>query len=527
MFYLQNPEKAVTVIRRIFLSETVFMNEIHSANRILTGAILLAGLISLLHILFCFDLYDDIAAWYAPMVRAFAAGDWNDAFTPAVPVLSTTMAGLLSCFGVEPFRALVVISCLFYLASIPVLYYVLKYFLKREDYAAWGCVLYVLAPKIIRFSCTGLLNPAKNFFLIAAVALILASAKRLSWRNSVFLGIVMVGLALTRAEAVIFLPFLVLWYAYFIFRDRGVELKKRLFRILLHGLAMTAIFFVGVLPRLYQSYQAVGVPVLDVRQAPYLTMVLPLAETVCRPGFRIAAEYQTEVPSPKWKSGGARIWQGVECWTRGAYTPYLLLAILGLWRWWKKRQDQAEVWLLFSIIAINTAVLITVSNSVRYYTITLIMLLPFTFMGIKFLWDLLPDKKPLKFAAAAVLAAAAALQILNGGRKAISHKYDYEYQTGLWLKTHRAMLRPSGARLVVAAIQPQYPFWADAVWLRVADNQLQFTEQLPQLEKADFVVLGHKHRELVEILSRRPVFKLLTQEKPEALIFVNTGRLGR
>ncbi len=507
---------------------------------VLGSAMTLACLISLLHIFFCFDVYDDIAACYALMTRAFADGDWHHAFALHLPVLSTTLGGALSYCGMGPFRSLVVVSCLFYIASVPVLYYVLKYFLKREDYAAWGCVLFVLAPKIIRFSCTGLLNPAKNFFIIASIALILASVKRRKWFNIVLLGVSLAGLALARAETVIFLPLLVLWYAYFIFRDKELELKKRLIKIFLHCLVITTVFFICVSPRLYQSYKTIGVPVLETRQAYYLCKVLPLKQINSRDRLYIMAERKTFIPSTKIKHGWAMTWQGVECFTRGAYTPYLLLALLGIFLWWKKKEDRAEAFMLFSIIVLNTAVLISISNSVRYYTINLIMLLPFTFIGLKFLLDLLPELKRFAFFAekpqaikivkalvVAGLCAAAVYQVKNGAKQAINHKYDYEYKTGFWIDDNKAKFGCSRARIIVASSQPQYALWADALWLNISDNKIQFAEQLEEMKNADFVVLEEDQYDAIEILKKQKEFKLLEQQYPETLIFVRLKGEGK
>jgi hypothetical protein len=494
----------------------------NSKNKILGLAVILACLISTLHIFFCFDAYDDIAACYALMVRAFADGEFNKAFAVNLPILSTSAAGLLTHTGMGPFRTLVVVSCLFYLASIPVLYYILKYFLKREDHAAWGCVLFVLAPKIIRFSCTGLLNPAKNFFIISAVALILASAKRLKWLHTVLLGIVLAGLALARAETIVFLPLLVLWYAYFIFIDKKNELKKRLIKIFLHCLVITVMFFICISPRLYQSYKAIGVPTLDIRQASYVSKVLPFVKKDYNVKLYIMAERKTVIPDTKSKRGWAKIWQGVECFTRGAYIPYFVLALLGIYLWWKKKRDRAEAFMLFSIIALNAAVLITISNSVRYYTINLIMFLPFTFIGLEFVWNLLVSfKKFFKPVLIIGLIALAAYQITNGSKQAIKRKFDYEYKTGFFIEANKDKYCPSQSRLIIAATQPQFALWADAIWLNISDNKIQFTEQLNYIKGADFVVLEDDQSDAIEILKRQKEFKLLEQEYPQVLVFVN------
>ena len=278
-------------------------------------------------------------------------------------------------------------------------------------------MLYVIAPKIIRFSCTGLLNSSKNFFILAAVALILASSKRLKWFYTLLLGAVLAGLALSRAETLVFLPLLVLWYAYFIYKTKEVDLKKRLLRIFAHSLVITVIFFALVSPRLCQSWAVIGVPVLDIRQADYVTKLLPFSQKGYKSQVSIKAKYKTEVSNPKVKTGRAKIWQGIECFVRGAYSPYLLLALLGVFLWWKKKEAKPEGFMLFSLIVLNTLVLITISNSVRYYTITLLLLLPFTFTGIKFLWNLAPKHKYVKYPLIAGLTIVAILQIHNGVKK--------------------------------------------------------------------------------------------------------------
>lgn len=530
-------------------------------NKILGLGVILACLISALHIFFCFDIYDDIAAYYAPMTRAFAEGNWDVAFSPFVPILSTTIAGLLSSLGVEAFRSLVVVSCLFYIASIPVLYYIFKYFFKRDDFAAWGCLLYVLAPKIIRFGCTGLLNPAKNFFIIASIALILASAKHLKWRNTLLLGIVLAGLALARAETIVFLPLLVLWYAYFIFIDKKIELKERLIKIFLHCLVITTMFFICVSPRLYQSYKATGVPILDIRQADYVCKVLPFVRKDVKTHYLSAktinampnaeSELDTrqvnyinkQLPhikkedrvkhyfdikrkslkaSNKNKQGWDEVLKGIECFVRGAYRPYLIVALMGIFIWWRTKQNRAEGFIFLSIIIFQATVLATRINSVRHNNINLIMLLPFTFIGIKFICETLVSyKKFFKLILIIGFIVLAVYQIRNGAKKAISRKYDYEYKTGYWIKANKDKFRKSESKIIVASSQAQYPFWADAVWLTFSENLINFNEQLYYIhEKADFVVLESDQKDIIKIFKQQKDFTLLEQQEPRVLIFV-------
>ena len=145
------------------------------------------------------------------------------------------------------------------------------------------------------------------------------------------------------------------------------------------------------------------------------------------------------------------------------------------------------------------------------------MLLPFTFMAIKFLWDLLTKKKIFKILIIIALTAVAALQILNGVKKAIKRKYDYEYKVGRWLKAQK--YDSSNPRIIVATTQPQYPFWADGVWMNISDNKIQFTEQLEEIKQADFVVLEDDQQEIIKIIKQEQSFKLLEQKHPQVIVF--------
>jgi hypothetical protein len=117
------------------------------------------------------------------------------------------------------------------------------------------------------------------------------------------------------------------------------------------------------------------------------------------------------------------------------------------------------------------------------------------------------------------LSAVAVLQILNGAKKAIKRKYDYEYKTGFWIQENKDKFYTPKSRIIVAATQPQYALWADAVWLNISANKIQFTEQLSEIKEADFVVLENKQREAIEILKQQKEFKLLEQRHRRVLVF--------
>jgi hypothetical protein len=471
-------------------------------KKILGLALALAFIFSLLHVLFCIDAYTDIAAWYAPLAKAASEGDWQTALAPQVPVFNSVLAGLVSGFtGMLPFTSLVFISCFFYIVSIPVLYYLLKYFLKRGDYAAWGCLMFALAPKIIRFSCTGLLTSSRNFFLIAATAIVVSAIEKTKFWQPVMLGVCLAGLALARAEAIVFAPLFTLWYGYYVYKRLFAENRQKcIVKILAHWVVIVIVFFVCISPRLYQMHNTTGVPVLDIRQALILSNFVNL-ELKSTPDIMLRALQGGSVQEAV-KTKFDKILQGVECFVRGAYTPYLLLALLGLFLWWRKKQIVPGTFMLISIILVNLLAFLFISNSVRYYTLNLIMLLPFSFVGLKFLWDKLPDKW-LRIAAALILFWIAAGQVINGSAKIISRKYDYEYKTGTWIKNSIA----SGKKLVLASNEPQYAMWAETKWMEAPDDSKVLLQCFDMVKKADVIVCGKDNSEVVNFFDGRPEFK--------------------
>ena len=90
----------------------------------------------------------------------------------------------------------------------------------------------------------------------------------------------------------------------------------------------------------------------------------------------------------------------------------------------------------------------------------------------------------------------------------------------MWIKANGNKSGSSKSRLIVAASQPQYAMWADAVWLNISDNKIQFAEQLEEMKSADFIVLEKDQHDAIEILKKQKGFKLLEQQYPETLIFV-------
>ena len=170
----------------------------------LLAAILVGAAISLTHLIFFNGIdYRDTANVYAAMSRSLASGAYAEAFHPSIPCLNVLLSRVFTLSGMAPDVALSAVSCVFYVATIPFVFLLLKRFLPDEP-AAFGAVLFACAPKVIRFSCAGLLDSGKIFFLVAGLyfSCRLVQERFRSYRTAVGFGVALGGLALVRSEGI-------------------------------------------------------------------------------------------------------------------------------------------------------------------------------------------------------------------------------------------------------------------------------------------------------------------------------------
>ena len=182
----------------------MFRHKLSAAEWMLLAAILAGAAISLTHLFFFNGIaYRDTANVYAAMSRALAAGVYADAAHPAIPSLNVLLSRIFTLAGMSPDVAMSAVSCVFYVATIPFVYLLLKCFLPDEP-SAFGAVLFACAPKIIRFSCAGLLDSGKVFFLVAGLycSCRLIREKFRSYGTAVGFGLALGGLSLARSEGI-------------------------------------------------------------------------------------------------------------------------------------------------------------------------------------------------------------------------------------------------------------------------------------------------------------------------------------
>ena len=170
----------------------------------LFAAILVAAAVSLTHLIFFNGIdYRDTANVYAAMSRALLSGAYAEAFHPSIPCLNVLLSRLFTLAGMSPDVAMSAVSCVFYVATIPFVYLLLKCFVPDAP-AAFGAVLFACAPKVIRFSCAGLLDSGKVFFLVAGLyfSCRLVRERFRSYGTAVGFGVALGGLSLARSEGI-------------------------------------------------------------------------------------------------------------------------------------------------------------------------------------------------------------------------------------------------------------------------------------------------------------------------------------
>jgi 4-amino-4-deoxy-L-arabinose transferase-like glycosyltransferase len=469
---------------------------------------LAAGLVFVsLYVSFCVEIFRDVSGRYAPMARAFAEGDWSAAFNISHPPLTPVLGGCAAwLMGLEPFSALMLVSGLFYvLAALP-LYLILREFLESEFEAALGASLYLLAPKIIKIGCLGLLEPARNFFFLAALALAFGNAKEAkAWKQALF-GLCLACLTLTRSESAAFLPVLLLAFALLAWEAKGFARSWEALCGLGAGL-LTALAFLaaGLLPRIVQVFHITGIPALDKNQATYAKHLLGYQ------GFENLAALETTIDATQRTHGlfgPERIADWLMTLLSGAYPVYFAFAIAGLVLLAKGKSLQLKHWLLLGLSAYVAALYFALNLSPRYFNVMLPLLMCFTVIGIVALYRSVSQRGKAIFLALAAIVLL--LQVWSGLESAFSKDRLPEKKLGLWLKGNAQSLlgeNRAPGRLKIASSDSAVNYWAGAEFIHIK----KFAPSLEgsQLDGADFVVVLRKRARLVEELDADPRFKPL------------------
>lgn len=421
-----------------------FFNKILSHKYGLLYIALAGGVIcTLCHLIFSVDLYRDSASVYAFMARALIRGNYQEAFHESIPHLTVCCSYPFSLLGMPPEKSVSVVSCLFYLATIPYLFFLLREFVP-EKLAGFGTILFAFAPKVIRFFCTALLDSGKVFFLVAGLyyGYKLVKNRFDSWRTAAGFGAALGLLGLVRSEGIgnaVLLGGCVAIYGI-------VEMcRSKKSAPLLKLLLSMSIALILLASRVVLMGVVFGKWIYDKRIADGLGKLLPF--------LKIAEEkVETGVVAVKqFDSSWGHLWEQN---IRGAYEVYLVFTIIGAIilalviflrdkerLFPDKKVPEFIRWNNFYwvfILSIICNMLFFKAAGIlafRYFLLNIPLLMVCTLIGMYWVWSWLSCFIPLKILILC-LVIVLPLQIANGLSRCFNKKHRIDHTVGLYLKKH-------------------------------------------------------------------------------------------
>ena len=482
---------------------------IYNPKKIMLLSLTLSIVFITIYCLWRLDIYRDVANCYAHMAREFGRGNWNEAFRSDLPPMNIVLAGLLAMIGVEAYTATIMISGIFYILTIFPLYALLKRFLKPHE-AAWGVLFFVLAPKIIRFSGTGLLESGRNFFLILALLFMFKGLDTKKWTNWVCLGVAFAGLSLSRGEGFAVMLALAGITGVLLWRDQKYLLGFNAIQRIVYPLLLTIIVTLTILsPRLYQNYRATGYPIVDSR------MVSSIKAT-----FEQNPNVSTSAPRKnidvKKKTLLKRVGIVIGDFSRGAYEIYLVLAGLGLILVLYRKTWRYEYTVFFIIIAIHLLIYFKVGSSYRYHTFALPLLMPFTIFAVVQLFQWTKRYRLEKILFVGLIALFAG-QVVNGLEVAFTKKDLHKKQLAIWINANRELFtdaKHSGELRIIAWKLPEVSFWADQFSVASYGTSIDLKREVD----FDLIVVDSGDTSALEIIQSRDDVAIVPQSCTEKIV---------
>ncbi len=393
-----------------------------------------AGIIVSLISLFCtHDIYRDVAHVYAYYAGEAANGGLQAGWVGRVPMLHILLSAGVVKLGMEAYAAAILVSSLFYVLTLFPLRSLLERYLTPVQ-AAWGCVLYICAPKVIRFSTTGLLDPERTFFLVAALLFFFRLADTKKVRNALLLGGSLALMAVSRGESIVpavlalaGFPVFAAWKDFSVFRT---NVKKICLVSSLAGLVFLAVLS----PFCYGNLVYEGAFVPDMR----------IYELILRPRAAVPAP-EAAIPGihpeiPLWE----HVYEILNNTLRGAYELYFAFALIGMFLLIRRKKWNLEHTLLIGLYFLHTAIYLKVSGAYRYSIYLVPVFMPFTVTGMVFAKDRIAGllKENWKPAAAYLTCAGLAvlffIQIQNGLDYSFRKKDAPSRQAAEWIRQYAA-----------------------------------------------------------------------------------------
>ena len=358
------------------------------SKKVLWLAFIIGVICSVISIIFTTSIYRD-SVEYAALVNGFNLGDWDRAFREWLPPLYPFLCGLLCKTGLSVYYSMMIVACILWVSTIFSLYGTLCFFTEKK-YAAWGALLYMIAPKVLRFGLTSLLESGKLFFLTLAIYLTFSFCRQRRLLKLVYLGVALACLSMYRSEGIIYFPLIFAGLFMLMLKENNYSLSFQFIKkIILYALIAASMLLVTLSPRFYQIYKQTGFPALDARGAYAVeTLINKFLEPADR--FEILNGNNPDDPQDptsgnfnfSWLLTSKHLNNFVTSFSRGSYELYLLISVIGLVFILKRREWTINYTFLLWLILTNALFFyIFTAVAIRYFLINIIFLMPFTVVG--------------------------------------------------------------------------------------------------------------------------------------------------
>ena len=413
---------------------------------------------TLCYTLFLTDIYRDTAHVYAPYVREFARGNWAEGIAVQVPMLNITLAGFFAFLGLEPVKALILVAGAFFFATCFPLRKLLERYVSPLA-AAWGCVLFACAPKLIRFACAPLLESSRMFFLIAAVLYFLKTTEEPKWKNAVLFGISASLMAASRGEGIILSFALLLGMPIFAMLFR----RPAAWRKLLAAWAIAIICAIAAIsPFCAMNYSRSGYFVPDFR-------AVQLLQTIHKAVKGNAAEAQhakealAKVGAPE-MNRREKTSHNFSSFIRGGYELYWILAIIGAAVIIRRRKWNNDYLVMLGTALLYFLFYMLSISAYRYYLFLIPLFMMFTITGAGVLRDLAVKYLPGKVQLLCVLLCIVLgiVQIGNGVSRAFPSKGKAFIKAGKWIENYNRKHFPDRKLKLYSPMMSEVGYWSKA-----------------------------------------------------------------
>ena len=499
-------------------------------KKVFWTAFWIAVVVMVLHILFFHKVERDSAYFYTRMAREFGEGRYQYVFWPTIPPLLSVLAGCFVKIGFTAFAGVKTVSGIaFVLGLFP--FRSLMRRITNDKLAAWACIVYVTSSYLIRYTVYGYPFALKMFFMILSAYYVIKFAETIKLKYSVYLGLSLGLLALSRGEGIGLAPFYCLWFIvlpiYIALKEKNKILpviKKQIW-----GILVIVLFFIIICwPQMLYVYKYTGMPLTEVRTAQVLKdkvdqIFLPkqYEENKLIQRETNHSKYGGfEKIAPKKAYDEMSFKRSIKEAVKGLYGVLIVFALFGLIKKFIDRKINIFDVFFFSAIFYNAAMFLLVGVTRRYTAVTQ----PFEFgwvaLGGYYVyswdkWKIMPGliKKYWKSVTGLAATVVLIIMLINGFNRFNECLFDGNqyYTTGEWIK-HNKNLFPSKKYIkfpesekwnsyhtdrlpVICSVIGEYAYWAEGDGYNILPGYVYpYNDFVKQLDDHNATVLVYDDR---------------------------------